>query len=196
MHHGFLSAVLCRDRVRGRAFCSALGLGAGALVLAMLLPLAGCNRAAAGTTVAVASAHEVEQGRQQMELIPPPSKNRYMAVHSLSDWQNPYMTVQNHMLILHVTLADANHSDLGVGGILRPVGARQQVLSIRVSELPESLDAIPEDAWPYGRVVAVEEAHKVPAADEPAVRRTMEAAMKTLGDLGVVVYEWNEADTH
>jgi hypothetical protein len=70
------------------------------------------------------------------------------------------------------------------------------VLSIRVSELPESLDAIPEDAWPYGRVVAVEEAHKVPAADEPAVRRTMEAAMKTLGDLGVVVYEWNEADSH
>ncbi len=96
------------------------------------------------------------------------------------------------MVTLHVTLADANRSDLGVGGLLRPVGARRQVLNVRVSDLPASLNAIPENAWPYGRVVAVEEAHDAPAADRPAVRRNVEAAMKTLGDLGVVVYEWNE----
>ena len=48
-------------------------------------------------------------------------------------------------------------------------------------------------SWPYGRVVAVEEAHEVPASARPEVRRNMETVMKTLSDLGVVVYEWNEA---
>ncbi|GAC1416297.1 MAG: hypothetical protein NVSMB62_05750 [Acidobacteriaceae bacterium] len=169
-----------------------LTVAAASVVLASPLLLGGCNRAAAGTTVAAANPREVETARQQMELIPPPSKNRYMAVHSLPNWENPYLTVQENMVTLHVTMADPNHSDLGVGGMLRPTGARRQVLNIRVSDLPASLSAIPEDAWPYGRVVAVEEAHGVPATDRPSVRRNLEAAMKTLGDLGVVVYEWNE----
>jgi hypothetical protein len=155
--------------------------------------LTGCNRAAAGTPVATANPREVETARQQIELIPPPSKTRYMAVHCLSMWDNPYLTVQGNMVTLHVTLADANTSDMGVGGMLRPVGARRQVLNVRTSDLPASLNAVPEDSWPYGRVVAIEEAHDTPASARPAVRRNMEAAIKTLGDLGVVVYEWNAA---
>jgi hypothetical protein len=127
-----------------------------------------------------------------MELIPPPSKTRYMAVRSLTTWENPYMTVQENMVTLHVTLADANTSDLGVGGMLRPVGARRQDLDVRVSELPEALNAVPESSWPYGRVVAIEEAHDAPASARPAIRRDVEAAIKTLTDLGVVVYEWND----
>jgi len=165
-----------------------------AVCLTISIPalLTGCNRAAAGTPVATANPRDVERARQQMELIPPPSKNRYLAVHSLSVWENPYLTVQENMVTLHVTLADANASDLGVGGMLRPVGARSQVLNVRVSDLPAALNAVPEDSWPYGRVVAVEEAHETPASDRPAVRRNVEAAIKTLSDLGVVVYEWNE----
>jgi hypothetical protein len=166
---------------------------ASALALGSALLLGGCNRASAGTTTPMSSAREIETARQQMELIPPPSKNRYMNIHTLDAWDNPYLTIQENMATLHVTLADANHTDLGVGGLLRPVGARRQVLNIRVSDLPASLNAIPENSWPYGRVVAVEEAHDTPAAARPAVRRNLEAAMKTLGDLGVVVYEWNEA---
>lgn len=166
---------------------------AAALSLGSALLLSGCNRAAAGTPTSSPSLREMEAARQQMELIPPPSKNRYMSVHTLDSWENPYLTIQENMATLHVTLADANHSDLGVGGLLRPVGARRQVLNVRVSDLPASLNSIPENSWPYGRVVAVEEAHDTPQAARPAVRRNMEAAMKTLGDLGVVVYEWNEA---
>jgi len=154
--------------------------------------LSGCNRAAAGTPVATANAREVESARQQMELIPPPSKTRFMAVHSLSTWENPYLTVQQNMVTLHVTQADANSTDLGVGGMLRPVGARQQVLNIASESLPSALTAVPENSWPYGRVVAIEEAHDTPASARPAVRRNMEVAIKTLSDLGIVVYEWNE----
>jgi len=165
-----------------------------AIAAAMCLPwiATGCNRAKADGRIATASPREIETARQQMETIPPPSKSRYMAVASLTTWENPYLTVQENMVTLHVTLADANTTDLGTGGMLRPVGARRQDLNVRVSELPSALNAVPEDSWPYGRVVAIEEAHDTPAADRPAVRRDMEAAIKTLSDLGVVVYEWSE----
>jgi hypothetical protein len=183
-----------------RSFCSraALGFGyiiASAVCLTLPLFLTGCNRASAGTTAAFASPQVVETARQQMELIPPPSKTRYLAVRSLSTWENPYLTVQENMATLHVTLADANPSNLGVGGMLRPVGARRQDLTVRVSDLPAALNAVPENSWPYGRVVAVEEAHDTPVSARPAVRRNVEATIKTLSDLGVVVYEWNDASS-
>lgn len=96
------------------------------------------------------------------------------------------------MVTLHVTVADANTSGLGVGGMLRPVGARRQDLNVRTADLPAALNAIPQSAWPYGRVVAVEEAHDAPASARPELRRNMEAAIKLMGDLGVVVYEWQD----
>lgn len=167
------------------AFVSAVLLAVTPLVLT------GCNRAS-GTTISTASPQAVEAAREQLDLIPPPTKSRYMAIRSLSEWENPYLTVQENMATLHVTQADANQSTLGTGGMLRPVAARQQNLTVRVSDLPAALDAVPQDCWPYGRVIAIEEAHNTPASSRPAVRRNVEAAIKTLGDLGVVVYEWNE----
>ncbi|HEY0263010.1 MAG TPA: hypothetical protein VGC07_00675 [Granulicella sp.] len=134
----------------------------------------------------------IEEVRQQMELIPPPTKSRYMAVHSLSDWQNPYITVQGDMLTLHVLMADANTSGMGEGGLLRPVGARRQDLNINVSDLAAALDAMPPNSWPYGRVIAVEEAHNTPQAARAQLRRDMEKTFQTLSDLGIVAYEWTD----
>jgi len=135
---------------------------------------------------------ETESVRHDMEQIPLPAKSRYLAVHSLTIWENPYLTIQGSMVTLHVTVADANTSGLGVGGMLRPVGARRQDLNVRTADLPAALNAIPQSAWPYGRVVAVEEAHDAPASARPELRRNMEAAIKLLGDLDVVVYEWQD----
>jgi hypothetical protein len=166
----------------------------------LLLPvvLTGCTRistpsAAETRAIAQQQRQEMEMARQQMEMIPPPSKTRYMAVKSLAEWENPSVTVQGGMVTLHVLLADANTSDLGVGGMLRPVGARRQELNVRVDELPMALHAVPGGCWPYGRVVAIEEAHNTPASARPEVRRNMEIVMKQLDDLGVVVYEWNDS---
>jgi hypothetical protein len=166
---------------------------------ALLLPLVftGCTRTPAPSVaetraLAAQQRQEDDLARQQLGMIPPPSKTRYMAVKSLSLWENPYVTVQGEMVTLHVTLADANASGLGVGGMLRPTGARRQNLNVRVSELPLALNAVPEGSWPYGRVIAVEEAHEVPVSARPEVRRNMEIVMKELNDLGVVVYEWSE----
>ena len=115
-----------------------------------------------------------------------------MAIHSFESWENPYLTVQPGMLQLHVTLADANTSTLGVGGMLRPIGARRQVLDIGMDKLGEAVSSIPPGAWPYGRVMAMEEAHKTPASAEPQVRRNMETAIARLNDLGVIVYDLSD----
>ena len=122
-------------------------------------------------------------------MIPPPSKNRFMAVRSFDSWQNPYITVQPGMLTLHVLLADANPVTYGAGGMLRPINARRQDVNISPEKLGEAMSAIPDSSWPYGRVVAVEEAHKTPQKEEPVVRRNLEATVGTLNDLGIIAYD-------
>lgn len=171
-----------------------------ALLPATLLPLAltGCTRPSAPSQVELRAIEaqqkqETAQAKLQMDMIPPPSKARYMAVKSLNLWQNPYVTVQGGMVTLHVMLADANTTTMGQGGLLRPMGARRRDLNVRVGELSAALNAIPESSWPYGRVVAVEEAHEVPVSARPEVRRNMETVVKTLSDLGIVVYDWSES---
>ena len=169
-----------------------------ALSLFLLSGLAGCTSSpfsSAGTALdsPAQQRKQVEVIRQDLEQIPPPAKSRYLAVKSLTSWENPYVTVQGQMLTLHVTVADANTSGLGTGGLLRPVGARRQDLNVRTTDLPAALNAIPPSAWPYGRVVALEEAHDAPAAARPELRRNMEAAIRTLSDLSVVVYEWQDS---
>jgi len=172
-----------------------------AAALASVFSLSGCKRAESAITAPVAAFNNTQQramiasAHQQLDLIPPPSKNLYMAVHSLNDWENPYLTIQPDMVTVHVLLADANPSNFGAGGILRPTGARRQDLEVRVEDLPAALDAIPATSWPYGRVIAVEEAHNIPAAGLPPVRRNMESAMQMLNDLGVVVDDRTEAGT-
>lgn len=160
------------------------------------LTLTGCARPAFPLPGSGGTAEEkrmqIDEIRTEILQIPLPTKTRYLAVKSLTSWENPYLTIQGAMVTLHVTVADANTSTIGSGGILRPVGARRQDLNVRTSDLPAAINAVPQNSWPYGRVVAVEEAHDAPASARPELRRNMEAAMKTLNDIGVVVYEWQE----
>lgn len=153
---------------------------------------AGLPDAASGPNATADQRAQMDLIRQEIDQIPPPSKTRYLAVKNLTNWENPYLTIQGSMVTLHVTVADANPTTLGVGGLLRPVGARRQDLNVRTSDLPAAMNAIPQSAWPYGRVVAVEEAHDTPASARVQVRSNEEMAMKLLNDLGVVVYEWQE----
>jgi hypothetical protein len=160
------------------------------------LALAGCHAPSlpaiptpAAEQHAAAQQAEVQTQREQLNMIPPPSKSRYMIIHSFESWENPYITVQPSMLELHVLIADANTSDVGAGGMMRPVGARRQVLMITPENLGEAVASIPQSSWPYGRVLAIEEAHKTPKDMEPTVRRTMEVAVNKLNDLGVEAYD-------
>lgn len=162
---------------------------------ALLLVLSGCHshaaQASTGQTPSEQRA-EIETQREQIDRIPPPSKSTFMAIHSFESWQNPVLTVQPAMLELQVTLADANTTSIGVGGMLRPVGARRQELNITADTLGDAISAVPPTSWPYGRVVAIEEANKTPHSAEPAVRRNMEVTISKLNDLGIVVYDLGE----
>lgn len=132
---------------------------------------------------------ELETQREQLDRIPAPAKSTFMTIHTFDSWQNPVLTVQPSMLELHVLLADANTTPIGVGGMFRPVNARRQELNISLNSLGDAITAIPESSWPYGRVVAIEEANKTPPSAEPVVRRNMEATISRLNDLGIVVYD-------
>ena len=164
-----------------------------ALGLAAVLPLVGCRNpsASAASPTTANTQQQVDDARRDLSRIPLPSKNLYMAVNDLNEWQNPSLTVQEKMISLHVLMPDANPSDLGKGTMLRPEAARRQVLTIDPNNLAEALNSIPHEAWPYGRVVAIEEAHDAPKSAQPQLRRTIEKAIDTMGNLGVVADEWN-----
>jgi hypothetical protein len=160
------------------------------LILAPLIA-SGCHSHAFSPSAEQARAErnaQQDSDRQQLDTIPPPSKSRFMAVRSVQSWENPSLTVQPGMLQLRVTLADPD-PELGSGGMLRPVAARQQELNISLDKLDDAVSSIPASAWPYGRVISVEEPAKTPPKAEPQVRRNLEVTVRELNDLGIVVYD-------
>ncbi len=165
------------------------------LLPALLLVVSGCHSQPSQVSAQQARAElatqraELETQREQLDQIPPPTKSTFMTVHTYDSWQNPVLTIQPGMLELHVLLADANTTPIGVGGMFRPVNARRQELNISTAALGDAISAIPHSSWPYGRVVAIEQANNTPASAEPAVRRNMETVISKLNDLGIVVYD-------
>jgi len=163
--------------------------------------LAGCRKeeqavtkvattAAAAEHQAQAVSAQKEEQRAKLARVALPTKSRYVDVHEPGAWANPFLSFDAQMINLRVTMADANPSQIGKGGILRPAAARHQELQIRQKDLVDALIALPEGAWPYGRVVAIEESPLADKKSRPAIRRQIEAAIQQLNDLGVVVDEW------
>lgn len=137
-----------------------------------------------------ARAAALQADQTQLESIPLPSKNVYMSIHTRASWPNPFIVVTKSTVSLSVLYPSSGPAHAPGDTFLRPVAARRQRLELRPSDLPDALTALPEDVWPYGRVIAVEDDPTAPRADSPQVRRNEEATMKTLSDLGVVAYEW------
>lgn len=139
---------------------------------------------------AKAAAQERDTDRQQLDQIPPPAKSRYLAIHTRESWGNPFLIVGKKTVTLRIMYPEPPHSDLAPGTLMQPANARKRELSLRLSELPEALVALPQEAWPYGRVIAVEEDPVAVRTDRIQVRRNVETTIQLLNDLGVVVYEW------
>ena len=166
--------------------------------LILIAVVAGCSKPSLQPSEAAIEARQQAQAvqqakdtaRQEIEQIPPPAKSRYLAVHTQESWGNPFLTVGRESIRMRVILPDVNPSAYGTGTMLRPADARKQELDIRLADLPTALAAVPQGAWPYGRVIAVEETPVETKADRPAVRRNVEATIQVLNDLGIVVDEW------
>ncbi len=133
---------------------------------------------------------QLDQERAQLEQIPLPTKSLYIDIHDPAAWANPFLFVGPDTITLRVLMSDANPSPVGQGTLLRPEAARRQELQLRPSDLEKAVVAIPAGAWRYGRVIAIAESSSAAPKDRPMVRRNVEAAIKQLNDLGVVVEEW------
>jgi hypothetical protein len=180
-------------------------LNAKRAALVLILPLtffAGCRRGAPASGQQQPTPRQLQQAqaralakqeataRVSLEEIPPPSKHLYVNVHSTDAWQNPFLTVHRDSLTLRVIFPQQTTSALDAGTLLHPAAARRQELEIRMADLPEALAAVPDFAWPYGRVVAIEESPTASRQDRAQIRRNVEQAIRIVNDLDVVVDEW------
>ncbi len=182
---------------------------AACLTLSGMLLLAGCTEHASEADKA-AAAQEAAQKQQladeaaaarkgiqaaegQLAELPPPSKGRYLQVHSADAWSNPFLVVGRRTITLRV-VAPAPGATLPNGVLpgqkLRSSGPKKSELTLRLIDLPEALAALKEESWEYGRVVAVEEDPATPRKERPQMRRNLEAVIAMLNDLDVVVDEW------
>jgi hypothetical protein len=132
----------------------------------------------------------MDTARDELEQIPPPSKNRYLSVRAKDAYANPFLVIHPQTITLTIIHRDPDPGAFNAGGLLRPANARKQEVDVRLDDLPGGLAALPADVWPYGRVVAVEESPAAPRSERVAVRRNVEATIQVLNDLGVVVDEW------
>jgi hypothetical protein len=132
----------------------------------------------------------MEAAREELEQIPPPSKNRYLSVRTKEAYGNPFLVVHPQTITLSIVYRDQDPNGFDAGGLLRPAKARKQDVDVRIADLPEALSALPSDVWPYGRVVAIEESPTAPKSERIPIRRNVEATIQILNDLGVVVDEW------
>jgi hypothetical protein len=134
-----------------------------------------------------AAAAERDRQRAQLERIPLPTKSLYVDVKDANAWANPFLSVEAETLNLRSVALDA--SVAGQGG-QRPEAVHRQEMQLRPADLVQTLIALPPAAWRYGRVIAIAESAKANPKDRPAIRRNVEAAIKQLNDLGIVVEEW------
>jgi hypothetical protein len=169
-----------------------------ALLSAMVPVATGCKSAAPSGAPSRAEVRQERQAqqskmdaaRQELEQIPPPSKNRYLSVRTKEAYANPFLVVHPQTITLTIIYRDQDPNAFSAGGVLRPAKARKQEIDVRPGDLPQALAALSPDVWPYGRVVAIEESPTAPRTERVAIRRNVEAAIQILNDLGVVVDEW------
>jgi hypothetical protein len=187
--------------IRGLGCCKVL-LAQLSLLAAVFCAISGCShqnapfqsqtaasKAAERQARKTAQAKE-EAAREQLEQILPPSKSLYLRNRNRDTYGNPFLLVHEDTVTLTIIYPDQNPTAFGNGSLLRPASARRQQLEVRLSDLAEALASLPSDVWPYGRVVAVEEAPSPPGRERVLIRRNVEATIQILNDLGVVVDEW------
>lgn len=180
------------------AFSLCAVLLAGAVGCSRGLP-AGSDQSAAAKAARAHAAQQArkaeraaeDQARLDLDQVPPPSKNSYLPVHTRDDYANPFLIVHPQTVSLIVMLPDLNPHGFGTGGMLRPTAARRKQFELRPGGLAHALSSLPEEVWPYGRVVAVEEQPAATPEARIAIRQNEEATIRILNDLGVVVDEWN-----
>ena len=132
------------------------------LVACTLLLITACGQQMAGAA-----------GDDQLDpKIPPADRDKYKSVRDAKDWANPYLVIR----------AD------GVELIAKAVPAGRKVVAVR--DLQKSLLDLPVSAWPYGKVVAVQEIGIRSGNDDERIKQNKAKVGQALKSLGVTIELW------
>ncbi len=106
--------------------------------------------------------------------IPPPDPRKYKEVRDAKDWQNPYLVVRSE----------------GVEVIAKAASLDWQIISC--DELTEFLVSLPVTAWPYGRVIGVQEIgiRRGDGKDDQPIAENKAKVEEVLASLDVKVGRW------
>lgn len=162
------------------------------LILGVLVAVAGCRSGANPfdmSSRAAAWRGSQQSARQELTEVPLPAKSTYLTIDRPSQWQNPLLTVDQNMIQMRIYLADENSSAIDRGGMTRISAARKHVLNIRPKDLPRALAALPDGAWPYGRVVAVGEEKPTPRS-RARLAANIALTIGALREMHIVVDDW------
>ena len=105
----------------------------------------------------------------RIQQIPSADSQKYADMRDMKGWRNPYLIIRTD----------------GVG-VLDVANNEQQVID--PNKLPEILANLPPSAWPYGRVVAVQENIVIGSEEDRAhIRKNRALVAGTLADLHVLI---------
>jgi hypothetical protein len=105
----------------------------------------------------------------QIQQIPPADSAKYAGVRDMKTWRNPYLIVRVD----------------GVG--LLDVGNNEQQI-VDPDKLSEALAKLPASAWPYGRVVAIQEISAASSEEDKAkLRKNRALAAGALESMQVLI---------
>jgi hypothetical protein len=105
--------------------------------------------------------------------IPKPNPKKYHAVQVATDWKNPYLVVRRDGIEI--------------------VGKTAAGQSTPIDSVPEVLKGLPDSAWPYGLVVAVQDIGIRAPGDTPRIEANRKGLPTLLKKLGIAVDRWPSA---
>jgi len=110
-----------------------------------------------------------ESPETRIQQIPPADPRKYTGLRDLKAWRNPYLIVR----VDGVGLLDISNNE-------------QQI--VNPDKLSEALARLPASAWPYGRVVAIQEVDAGSSAeDKIKLRRNRALVAGTLESMQVLI---------
>ena len=124
--------------------------------------------------VAVMCVGCTQTSQSLQDRISKPDPKKYHSVQDAKDWKNPYLIVRR--------------DGIEIVGIT-PVG---QAISIEL--VPGTLQKLPDSAWPYGLVVAVQDIGLLSGKTDLArIEANRTKLLNVLKELGVAVDRWPSA---
>jgi hypothetical protein len=105
--------------------------------------------------------------------IPKQDPKKYHAVQDAKDWRNPYLIVR--------------------GDGIEIIGVTAVGQAIPVDSVPGVLKGLPDSAWPYGLVVAVQDIGLVSEGDPPRIEANRKRLLMLLKKLAIVADLWPSA---